>query len=148
MASAIAASYFVPTVADARAGLNLALANARNELVIEGHKSSRLTILAIDLSYATVGALSAAIDIQADVVICPDEGKVRFPFSFRADSCGTHSNAARADELSFHVINDERLARDIDEPGQYLAWTKSFTFPRHLLTRERVEPFAGSTAPI
>ncbi len=156
-AIAAAASYSVSTLPDAGGGLNGALAFVRSEL---GPEPRRLTVLPIDLPYASLDALSAAVDTKADVVISPDQNgrgtnllvlsakAGRFPFSFGADSCGAHSSAARAAGLSFCIINDWRLTHDIDEPGQYLAWTKSPTFPRHLLTSERVEPLARSTAPI
>ncbi len=156
-AVAIAASRSVSTLADAGGGLNPALDDARNELGLK-RRSMRLMILPIDLPYASLDALSEAMDTKADVVINPDEkgrgtnllvssAADQFPFLFGADSCGAHSSAARACGLRLHIMNDWRLARDIDEPDEYLAWTRSSSFPAHLLATERLEPLDRSTAP-
>lgn len=157
-AIAVAASHSVSTLADAGAGLNAALSNARDELSIES--PGPLIILPIDLPYATFDALLAATEAQSEVAISPDESgrgtnllvlskaAVRFPLSFGPDSFPAHSNAALAAGLPTHVLNDRRLACDIDVPDQYFAWTKSAAFPRHLLAVDRAEPMAGNIAPI
>jgi 2-phospho-L-lactate guanylyltransferase len=158
-AIAVATSRVVSTFTDLGFGLNAALDNARDELGLQGRSPSRLMILPIDLPYASLDAICEAMDTKADLVICPDSGgkgtnllvlsgtASRFPFSFGAESCRAHSNAARTAGLDVHVINDWCLARDIDEPNQYIAWTKSLAFPRHLLPCQRVEPLAGSATP-
>jgi len=111
----------------------------------QGRSPSRLMILPIDLPYAGLDVLCEVMNIKADLVISPDEAAKgtnllilsravgRFPFLFGAESCRAHLDAARAAGLAVHVVNDWRLAHDIDEPDQYFAWTKSVAFPRHVL---------------
>ena len=156
-AAAIAARASVLTCADSDAGLNAALTKARDD--IAAHGRSRLMILPIDLPYATADALGAAAENQADVVINSDErGRgtnllllspkaSQFQFRFGEDSFGAHTNQARAQGYSLHILDDARLARDIDEPDQYLAWRRSAGFPRALMTPEGVEPLARHGAP-
>jgi len=148
-AASIAARHAVLTCADSDAGLNAALTKARAEIAAQG--LSRLMVLPIDLPYATADALATAARTEADIAINSDERgrgtnllllsrKVsQFQFRFGEDSFGAHASQARAAGYSLHLLEDARLARDIDEPDQYLAWRKSAGFPHALMTPEGVE---------
>jgi 2-phospho-L-lactate guanylyltransferase len=156
-AGAIAARHAIPTSADA-SGLNAALANAREEIARLALRPQRLMILPVDLGYATAEALADAAKLEPDVVINPDEhGRgtnflllspraERFRFCFGEESFSQHCLQARAAGLSLGVLDDPRLARDIDEPEQYIKWRRSTAFPRALRTAECVDSLAGQSA--
>jgi len=145
---------------DAGDGLNAALETARNRLLAAGLLQGRLTILPIDLPYATADAVAEAGRSDADVIINSDErgrgtnllilsaSAGRIPFSFGADSFSAHTNTARKLGFEPHIVHDWRVAHDIDDPDQYLAWTQSAAFPHHLLTADGTEPHGGTTAPL
>ena len=69
----IAARHSVRPLADAPDGLNAALENARNELLREVSRASRLMVLPIDLPYARPQAIARAAEADADVLINSDE---------------------------------------------------------------------------
>jgi 2-phospho-L-lactate guanylyltransferase len=157
-AVSVAARYSISCLPDANAGLNAALTSAREATMRDKLSAQRLMILPIDLPYATAEALAHAAESKADVVINSDESgrgtnvlvlsaaAEAFRFSFGANSFAAHSNQAHAAGLDLQIINDPRLARDIDEAKQYVAWTESAAFPRHLMTAECVQALAGKPA--
>jgi 2-phospho-L-lactate/phosphoenolpyruvate guanylyltransferase len=157
-AVSVAARFSVPTIADTDRGLNAALTSARNEVAERSLSPQRLMILPIDLPYASADAIAAAARSDADVLIASDEAgrgtnllllstsAGGFRFSFGEDSFGAHVRQARDAGLNLQILDDPRLARDIDQPNQYAAWTKSVTFPRRLMTPEGVEAPARHAA--
>jgi 2-phospho-L-lactate/phosphoenolpyruvate guanylyltransferase len=157
-AVSVAARFSVPTFADNDRELNAALTSARDEIASRTLPPQRLMILPIDLPYATADAIAAAARSDADVLIASDEaghgtnllllspGAGRFRFAFGEESFGAHVRQARDAGLNLQILDDPRLTRDIDEPNQYAAWTKSASFPRRLMTPKGVEAPARDAA--
>lgn len=142
-AVAIAARRGISAFPDSGRGLNAALDDARTQL--EKHEDVvALMVLPVDLPFATPDALAKAAACPADVVVAPDEKgtgtnllvlgpkAARLPFSFGDNSFILHSAAATAAALSLAVVRDWRIARDIDEPPQFAAWTESQAVNRDL----------------
>jgi len=158
-AIAIAARCFVNSLDDAGTGLNAALTRAREEIRHSGLAPQQVMILPIDLPCATSESIAQAARTSADVLINSDESASgtnllvlspaaeAFQFCFGKGSFAAHLDQARRAGLSVQILEDPRLARDIDEPAQYNAWAASPEFPRGLMTAESVEALAGhSTA--
>jgi 2-phospho-L-lactate guanylyltransferase len=136
-AHGIAARHLVSTIADTTDELNSALQHARFQLAQEGLRKSPLMVLPIDLPFATRESLSEAMDQPADIIIAADEEGTGtnllllrsdawdFPFRFGPNSYSRHVSQAQAAGLRVATLTDWRLARDIDNPDQYAAWTTS-----------------------
>ena len=134
-AQAIAIRHRVPIIADTGDDLNSALQHARFQLAQGGLANSPLMVLPIDLPFATHDSLAQAIATSTDIVIAADDagtgtnllllrrGAWDFPFRFGPNSYSQHVSQARAAGLSVTTLTDWRLARDIDNPEQYAAWT-------------------------
>jgi len=134
-AQAIASRRRVPIIADTAGDLNSALQHARSQLAQEGLADTPLMVLPIDLPFATHDSLVQAMATPADIVIAADEegtgtnllllrrGGWHLPFRFGPNSYSQHVSQAQAAGLSLATLADWRLARDIDNPEQYAAWT-------------------------
>jgi len=136
-AHGVAARHLVSTIADTTGELNSALQGARFQLAQEGLRISPIMVLPIDLPFATHESLSEAMGQPTDIVIAADEegtgtnllllrsAACDFPFRFGPNSYSRHVSQAQAAGLSVATLTDWRLARDIDNPDQYAAWTTS-----------------------
>jgi 2-phospho-L-lactate/phosphoenolpyruvate guanylyltransferase len=156
----IAARHSVRPLADAPDGLNAALENARNELLREVSRASRLMVLPIDLPYARPQAIARAAEADADVLINSDEhergtnllvlpaASEQFRFAFGENSLSAHSRQTCTAGFSLQIVKDSLLARDIDEPEQYVNWMKSAGVRDHLLAMGRLEALAGNISPV
>jgi 2-phospho-L-lactate/phosphoenolpyruvate guanylyltransferase len=136
-AIAIGADYGVASILDRGNDLNTALASARQILVSDRFLPDVL-ILPIDLPYATTTALEKVLKQRAQAVIVPDSGGLgtnllflefltfrRFPFAYGKDSFQRHLAAVRSAGRTVQIVNDERLAFDVDQPQQYQLWMEA-----------------------
>jgi len=134
-ARAIAAALGVGAVADGGDGLNAALRRGRAAILDAGGGEAAALILPIDLPYASADAVRPALAGAADVVLAPD-GERRgtnllylgcralrtFPFAFGPGSFTAHRDAARHAGLALELLEDPRLAFDLDRPEDYTRW--------------------------
>ncbi len=138
-AAAIGREHGVHVIPDEGAGLNAAISRGRDAVVAGG---GRPVILPIDLPLATAQAIGAAAATDADVVVAPDmrregtnllclsaKAAPGFVFSFGPDSLTTHRAEAEARGHSLAVVDDPRLAFDIDQPADFDAWQAMEDFP-------------------
>lgn len=137
-ASDLAAAHGVPTVDDGGAELNEALRQARAALLDTTGGAATTLILPIDLPYATADAVGRALEGAGDVVIAPD-GERRgtnllylgpramraFPFAFGPDSFTAHWDGALHAGLDVDILEDERLAFDLDRAEHYQWWLQN-----------------------
>jgi 2-phospho-L-lactate guanylyltransferase len=134
-AIAIASRYGVGDLPDLGGGLNAALEDGRVALLSDLEDDASLLILPIDLPYASFEALVQAVSHPADMVIAPDESGMgtnllllrraalrRLAFAYGPGSYAAHHAAARALALTIETVKDRRIAFDLDEPEQYIAW--------------------------
>jgi 2-phospho-L-lactate guanylyltransferase len=134
-ATDIAGRYGVGGLPDFGGGLNAALEDGRAALRFEVGGDGSLLILPIDLPYASVEALVQAVSHSADIVIAPDESGMgtnllllrraafrRLAFAYGPGSYVAHHAAARALAFTIETVKDWRIAFDLDEPEQYIAW--------------------------
>lgn len=136
-AQALAARRRISTIADTTGELNSALQHARSQLAQEGFRNGSLMVLPIDLPFATNASLSEADKQPAEIVVAPDEdgtgtnllllrkGAWDFPFRFGPNSYARHLSQAQSSGLTLVSLADWRLARDIDNPDQYMAWMRA-----------------------
>lgn len=139
-AAAIGADYGVTSIVDGGIDLNTALEGVRRILL------SDVMILPIDLPYATATALDAILKKrQAQAVIVPDDAGLgtnllvlkssvfqSFHFSYGPNSFQRHLAAARSAAHTVEIVNDERLAFDVDEPLDYQKWLEVTKFEQGL----------------
>jgi 2-phospho-L-lactate/phosphoenolpyruvate guanylyltransferase len=137
-ASDLAAAHGVPTIDDGGAGLNEALRQARVGLLDATGGAATTLILPIDLPYATADAVGRALEGAGDVVIAPD-GERRgtnllylgpramraFSFAFGPDSFTAHWDGALHAGLDVEILEDERLAFDLDRAEHYHWWLQN-----------------------
>jgi len=137
-ASGIGAEYGVSSIPDRGDDLNAALSGARNELMSELAGEPDVLVLPIDLPYATPAALQIVLGQQTDIVIAPDHKREGtnllflrsrafqgFPFAFGGNSFDNHRTAAISAGLTIQIVDDDRLAFDVDKPEHYWRWLES-----------------------
>lgn len=118
-------------VVESRPGLNFALDDARSAIVSQD-RFANILILPIDLPQANAHSIKVAINRDADVIIAPDEAgrgtnllylrgafAARFGFHYGADSFTRHVKSAKVLNATCAVVDDPRLAFDLDEPSHY-----------------------------
>jgi 2-phospho-L-lactate guanylyltransferase len=134
-AADIAAAQGVASIDDGGAGLNAALQRGRAAILAAGGDDAAALVLPIDLPYATADAVGAALARAGDVVLAPDGARRgtnllylgpralgAFPFAFGAESFTAHRDAALRAGLDVAVVDDPRLAFDLDRPEDYARW--------------------------
>jgi len=132
----IAARRGIAGLPDRGGGLNAALDSARTLLLADDACRNGILILPIDLPLVTADVIERATAIAGDVVIGPDEhgsgtnllllrGTAMriLPFAFGPGSYPAHKAAARARGLTTAIVEDPRIAFDVDGPPQYAAWS-------------------------
>jgi 2-phospho-L-lactate/phosphoenolpyruvate guanylyltransferase len=134
-ARAIAGDFGVGAIDDGGLGLNEALRQGLAGLVGEIGDVATALILPIDLPYATADAVSRALMGDADVTLAPDEVRRgtnllylgsralhAFRFAFGPDSFAAHQAWAQREGFRVDIIDDPRLAFDVDRPEDYERW--------------------------
>jgi 2-phospho-L-lactate guanylyltransferase len=120
----------IETYADGGHDLNSSLTSMINK-----EAADSVLILPIDLPRATRDALEPLLKVKNDVVIVPDRKQSgtnvlllrrpvieKFRFAFGEGSFAKHCAVAEALGNDPEIVNDDRLAFDIDNPDDYLAW--------------------------
>ena len=133
-AAHIAAARGVAVIDDRGAGLNAALRRGRAAALDADGGDAAALILPIDLPYATADAMAAALARTGDVMLAPDGARRgtnllylgpralrTFPFAFGAESFAAHRDAALRAGCELAVVDDPRLAFDLDRPEDYRA---------------------------
>lgn len=118
------------TIPDFGEGLNAAIEHARGSIRATA-SCNRLMVLPIDLPNVDADVLNSAIARETGVVIAPNlmrEGTnmlllapetLDFQFRFGPGSFASHRHQAQTCGYSVAVVNDDRLAFDVDEPEDY-----------------------------
>ncbi|HYM33116.1 MAG TPA: 2-phospho-L-lactate guanylyltransferase [Candidatus Cybelea sp.] len=132
-AAALAKEHGANVITDSDRGLNEALEAGRDGICSRHDGDAAILVLPIDLPWAGKTALRELLRNSADVVLAPDRRRAgtnalrlglravgRFPFRFGEGSFAAHQRAAA--EFSVAVVDDPRLAFDIDRPEDYAEW--------------------------
>jgi 2-phospho-L-lactate/phosphoenolpyruvate guanylyltransferase len=136
-ASEIAAEQGVATIDDGGVNLNDALRRGRAAILDASGGDAAALILPIDLPYATADAVGRALAGAGDVVLAPDaemsgtnllylghRAFSAFAFAFGANSFAAHRDGAIGAGLKVEVLDDPRLAFDLDRPEDYERWKR------------------------
>ena len=121
-------------VADPGRGLNAAIAAGREEA--RRRNAARLLVLPSDLPTARPGDVLALAEAASPVAIAPDRGRqgtnglcldsgLDFAFRFGAGSFAAHVAEAERLGVSPAVIENPRLALDIDTPQDWRDWRRN-----------------------
>jgi len=137
----IAKAHGVATIDDEGTGLNAALRRGLRVIQEEAGGDAAALILPIDLPFATADAVGKAFSAAIDVVIAPDREQrgtnllglgdralSLFPLAFGTSSFAAHRDGAIGAGLSVEVLEDPRLAFDLDEPEDYHRWRRELSF--------------------
>jgi 2-phospho-L-lactate/phosphoenolpyruvate guanylyltransferase len=140
-ASEIAKARGVATIDDGGVGLNAAVRRGLNAILGRAGNDAAALILPIDLPLATADAVSRAFNGTAEVVVAPDAERRGtnllylsypavsvFPLAFGAASFAAHRDGAIRIGLSVEILEDPRLAFDLDEPEDYNHWRRQNSF--------------------
>jgi 2-phospho-L-lactate/phosphoenolpyruvate guanylyltransferase len=144
-AAAIGADHGVGSIPDRGIDLNTALEDVR-QILMSDRSQPDVMVLPIDLPYATPTALKEVLKKQrAQAVIVPNSAGLgtnllflkflvfrRFPFAYGTNSFQRHLAAARSVGHTVEIVNDERLAFDVDQPLDYQQWLEAVRSERGL----------------
>jgi len=125
----------VATIDDSGAGLNTAVRRGLDAILDSAGGDAAALILPVDLPFATTDAVGRAFSGTADVVLAPDAERrgtnllfLRhralgvFKLAFGGSSFAAHRDGATRAGLSLEILDDPRLAFDLDEPDDYHRW--------------------------
>jgi 2-phospho-L-lactate/phosphoenolpyruvate guanylyltransferase len=142
-ASEIANARGVTTINDGGIGLNAALRRGLDAVLGRAENNAAALILPIDLPVATADLVGRAFNGTAQVVIAPDAERRGtnllclsypavsvFPLAFGPSSFAAHREGAIRAGLSVEILDDPRLAFDLDEPKDYHRWRRQKSFLR------------------
>jgi 2-phospho-L-lactate guanylyltransferase len=140
-ASEIARAHGVATIDDEGAGLNAALRRGLRFIEETATGNAAVLILPIDLPLASADAVERAFSAAADVVIAPDREQrgtnllglahrafSMLPLAFGTSSFAAHRDGAVGAGLTVEILDDPRLAFDLDEPEDYHRWRGQLSF--------------------
>lgn len=140
-ASEIAQARGVATINDGGIGLNAAVRRGLDAVLGTTGNGSAALILPIDLPIATADVVGRAFNGTAQVVIAPDAERRGtnllclsypalsvFPLAFGPSSFAAHRDGAIRAGLSVEILDDHRLAFDLDEPEDYHRWRRKKSF--------------------
>lgn len=140
-ASEIAKAHGVATIDDEGAGLNAALRRGLRVIEETADGNAAVIILPIDLPFASTDAVGRAFTAATDVVIAPDREQRgtnllslayrafgSFPLAFGTSSFAAHRDGAVSAGLTIEILDDPRLAFDLDEPEDYHRWRRQLSF--------------------
>ena len=131
----IAKAQGVATIDDRGVGLNAALRRGLDAILETAESDAAALILPVDLTFATTDAVAPVFSGTADVVLAPDAERrgtnllfLRrralsvFALAFGGSSFAAHRDGATRAGLSLEILDDPRLAFDLDEPDDYHRW--------------------------
>jgi 2-phospho-L-lactate/phosphoenolpyruvate guanylyltransferase len=137
----IAKGHGVATIDDEGAGLNAALRRGLRVIQESADGDAAVLILPIDLPFASADAVDRAFTATTDVVIAPDRKRRGtnllglgypafsvFPLAFGVSSFAAHREGAVGAGLTVEILDDPRLAFDLDEPEDYHRWRRELSF--------------------
>lgn len=140
-ASEIAKAHGVATIDDEGTGLNAALRRGLRVIEETVDGDAAVLILPIDLPFASADAVGRAFSAVSDVVIAPDREQrgtnllclgyralSMFPLAFGTSSFAAHRDGAVGAGLTIEILDDPRLAFDLDEPEDYHRWRRQLRF--------------------
>ncbi|HEV2551304.1 MAG TPA: 2-phospho-L-lactate guanylyltransferase [Stellaceae bacterium] len=133
----IAKAQGVATIEDRGVGLNAAVRRGLDAILATAGADAAALILPIDLAFATADSVARAFSGTADVVLAPDAERrgtnllfLRrralsvFALAFGRSSFAAHRDGATRAGLSLEILDDPRLAFDLDEPDDYRCWVQ------------------------
>ncbi len=131
----IAKAHGVATIDDRGVGLNAAVRQGLDAILKTAGTDAAALILPVDLPFATTDAVGRAFSGTADVVLAPDTERrgtnllflrrralSLFAFAFGEASFAAHRDGATRAGLNLEILDDPRLAFDLDEPDDYHRW--------------------------
>jgi 2-phospho-L-lactate/phosphoenolpyruvate guanylyltransferase len=123
-AVAIAADYGAASLPDRGIDLNTALTDARRILMSDPSEPDVL-VMPIDLPYAQAVIVPDSGGMGTNLLFLKFPAFRQFPFEYGTNSFQRHLAAARLAGHTVEIVDDERLAFDVDQPQQYQLWLEA-----------------------